>query len=124
MHFELSRYNIDKVKKALEGVSGKSVMINDTNLFGVVSIDISECKVHDDDIIRGDGGERDLIDITFNFENGRAAHSFCPDEEHCEIIFETDDLRIIQIEDMGKYIERKQFDLNFQLEEYNRHMSR
>lgn len=127
MRFDLRKYNIDEVKKALEGVRGKSVMVNDTNLLGVTSIDIEETEIYDGDPIPEegyDGCKQDFIDIIFNFENGSAVHSFCPDEEHCQIIFETDDLWIIQIEDIKKYIERKRHSLDFQLKEYEEYMSR
>lgn len=127
MNFDLRKYNIDKVKKALEGVQGKNIMVNDTWLHGVVSIDITESEMYDGDPIPEagfDGGKRDLIDITFNFESGKVSHSFCPDEEHCEIIFETDDLWIIQIKGLKEYIEQKKFDLDFQLKEYEKYMSR
>lgn len=127
MNFNLRKYNIDKVKKALEGVRGKSVMINNTSLYGVVSIDITESEMYDGDPIPEegyDGGKTDYINLAFNFENGSAAHSFRPDEEHCEIIFETEELWIIQIEDLKVYIERKKFDLDFQLKEYEEYMSK
>ena len=127
MRFELSKHNIDKVKKVLEGVCGKTVMINDTNLLGVVSIDITEGEVCDSALISGieqDGSKRDLIEIIFTFENGRAVHSFYPDEEHCEIIFEADDIWIIEIKDLLQYIEQKKLDLDFQLGEYNKYIDR
>jgi len=127
MNFDLRKYNIDKVKKALEGVRGKSVMINNTSLYGVVSIDIEESEMYNDEPIPEedyDGGRTELIVLTFNFENGKAARSFCPDTQHCGISFETDELWIIDICDMDKYIERKRFDLDFQLKEYQEYMSR
>jgi len=127
MNFELRKYNIDKVKKALEGVHGKNIMINDTWLHGVVSIDIEASESYDGDPIPEegyDGGKRELIDITFNFENGRVSHSFCPDEQHCEIMFETDELWIIRIENLKQYIEREKSDLDFQLKEYEKYMSK
>lgn len=127
MNFDLRKYNIDKVKKALEGVQGRNIMINDTWLNGVVSIDITESESYDSDPIPEegyDGGKKDWITLTFNFENGRVSHGFCPDVQHCEIMFETDDLWIIRIEDLKKYIERERFDLDFQLKQYEEYMSK
>ncbi len=125
MIFELSKYNTDKVKKVLGGVQGKNIMVNDTWLHGVASIDVTECETFDSDPEEGyDGGKRDLINIAFNFENGNVAHSFCPDEEHCEIRFETDELWIFSIEDIKQYIERKQGELAFQLKEYEEYISK
>ena len=127
MDFDLRKYNIDRVKKALEGVKGNSVMINDTCLHGVISIDITESEMYDGDPVPEegyDGGKTELIVLTFNFENGKAVHDFCPDVKHCEISFETDDLWIFQIEDLKQYIERKKFDLDFQLKEYEEYKSK
>ena len=127
MNFELRKYNIDKVKEALKNVKGKAVIINDTSLYGVVSIDIEEEVMYDCDPIpeeNYDGGKTDYIKLVFNYENGSAAHSFCQDIKHCEIIFETDDLWIIQIKDLKEYIEREIFDLQFRLKDFEGHMSK
>lgn len=125
MNFELHKHNIDKVQKVLEGVQGKNIMINDIWLKGVVSIEITESEVYDGDPEEDfDGGKTDYIDLTFNFENGKASHNFCPDNEHCEITFETDELWIIKIEDLKKYIERQKSDLDWKLKEYQEYMSR
>lgn len=127
MNFELKKHSIDKVKKALEGVQGKNITINDTWLHGVVSIGIEEEVMYDGDPIPEqdyDGGKTEYIELVFNLENGKVTRSFCPDNEHCEITFETDDLWIIRIEDLKQYIERKKFDLDWQLKEYEQYMSK
>jgi len=127
MNFDLRKYNIDEVKKALEGVQGKNIVINDTWLDGVVSIGIEEEEMYDGDPIpeeNYDGGRTDYIKLVFNFENGLVTHSFCPDTQHCEIIFETDDLWIIRIEDIKQYVERTKFDLDFQLKAYEEYKSK
>ncbi len=117
MNFELRKYNIEQVKKVLKDVKGKSVFVNDTQLNGVVSIEIEESTIYDGDpCSEEDGSKSEYIDLIFNFGNGcSATHSFCPDIQHCEIIFETDDLWIVRIEDLKEYIERAKDDLDFRL---------
>lgn len=127
MVYELTKYNIDVVKKALEDVNGKAVYINDVGLYGVKSIDIETSVMYDGDPdpeTGYDGGKRDMIDLTFNFEKGSAKHSFCPDTEHCGISFETDDLWIFNILDLKKYIENQMFELNYRLGEYDKFMAK
>ncbi len=127
MEFELGKYNIDKVKKALEGVRGKNIMIEDTWLHGVTSIDIEGQTTYDGDPIPEegyDGGKRDLIGITFNFENGKASHNFCPDEEVCRVLFEQEDLWIFQIESIAAFVEREKGLLDDRLTEYKAYMQR
>lgn len=125
MRFELRKYNIEAVKKALEGVQGKNIMINNTLLSGVVSIEIAESTMYDSDPIPEegyDGGKKDFIDIIFNFENGNATHSFCPDEERCQVRFETEDLWIFITEDAKQFIERERHVLDLQFKEHEEYM--
>ncbi len=120
MRFELVKYNIDKVLKVISDIGGRDIMVNDMSLSGVKTIAINEDKEYLDDLDTG----TDIINLIFEFENGRAYHSFRPDIEHCEIIFETDDLWIILIEDLKKYLEREKCDIEFKLEEYEEVMSK
>ena len=122
MNFELRKYNMTRVKKVLQEqlTDEVAISINDTFLYGVKSIDITESTMYDDEPIpeeNYDGGKVDYIDLIFNLENGKAVHSFCPEIRTCEINFECDDLWIFTIEDTKKYLEREKFDIDFQLSE-------
>jgi hypothetical protein len=121
MKFELAKYNIDQVLKALSDIGGRDIMVNDMSLSGVKAITINEGKEFLDDL---DNEGTDIVNLIFEFENGRAYQSFCPDVEHCEIMFETDDLWIILIEDLKKHLERERSDIEFKLEEYRLAMSK
>lgn len=127
MKTELTKHNIAEVKVVLEGIEGKSVMLNGTTLYGVKSINIFEDEMFYGDPIPEegyDGGKTQLILLTFNFESGKAERSFCPDSEHCEISFETENLLAFRIQDLKEYIENEKFDLDFRLKEYEAYMSR
>lgn len=120
MNFELRKYNIERIKKVLQEqlTDEVAISINGTFLYGVKSIDIAESVMYDSEPIpeeNYDGGKVDYIDLTFNLESGKAVHSFCPDIQACEINFESDDLWIIHIERMEKYLKDKSFDIDFQL---------
>lgn len=121
MRFELAKYNIDKVLKAVSDVGGKDIMINDLSLSGVKAITINEGKEFLDDL---DNEGTDIVNLVFEFENGQAYQSFYPDTQHCEVTFETDDLWIIRIEDLKQYLERVKFDIDFRLKEYQETMSK
>lgn len=121
MRFELAKYNIDKVLKAVSDIGGRDIMVNDISLSGVKTIAINESKEYLDDL---DEQGTDIINLIFEFEEGQAYQSFRPDVEHCEIIFETDDLWIILIEDLKKYLEREKCDIDFKLQEYQEVMSK
>lgn len=120
MNFELRKYNIEQVKKALSDVKGKTIMLNDTWLYEVISIDIEEAIMHNEDPVPDenyDGGKVESIVLIFNFENGKVCHGFCLDIQHCEIMIETEDLWVFRIQPLQKYLESKIFDLQFQLNE-------
>lgn len=121
MKFELAKYNIDQVLKALSDIGGRDIMVNDMSLSGVKAITINEGKEFLDDL---DNEGTDIVNLIFEFENGQAYQSFHPDVEHCEIMFETDDLWIILIEDLKDYLEREKSDIDFKLEEYRLAMSK
>lgn len=121
MRFELRKYNIDKVSKALSDIGGRDIMVNHMSLSGVKNIVINEDKEYLDDL---DTTGIDIINMIFEFENGKAYQSFRPDFEHCEISFETDDLWIILIENLKEYLEREKFDIEFELKEYQKAMSK
>jgi hypothetical protein len=122
MNFELKKYNTERVLKVLQEqlTDTVAISINDTLLSGVKSIDITESVMYDAEPIpeeNYDGGKTDYIDLTFCFEKGSASYSFCPGIKACEINFESDDLWIIHIESMEKYLKRKSFDIDYQLKE-------
>jgi hypothetical protein len=121
MRFELTKYNIDKVSKALSDIGGRDIMVNDMSLSGVKAIVINEGKEYLDDL---DTNGTDIINLIFEFENGRAYQSFRPDLDHCDITFETDDLWIIRIEDLKKHLEREKADIEFKMQEYEEVMSK
>ena len=121
MRFELTKHNIDQVLKALSDIGGRDIVVNNVSLSGVKSIAINATKEYLDAF---DEEGSDAINMIFEFENGRAYQSFCPDVEHCEIMFETDDLWIILIEDLKKHLERERSDIEFKLEEYRLAMSK
>ena len=123
MRNELTKFNIDKSMKILEDIAGKSIMIGKISLYSVVSIDIEENTAYDGDPIpeeNYDGGKHDYINLRFKFENGEAAHSFCPDVEVCHFWHETDDLLIFEIQTIPVYVEKEKFDLDFRLEQYRK----
>ncbi len=115
MRFELTKHNIDKVQKTVSDVGGRDIMVNDISLLGVKNIVINEGKEFLDDL---DNEGTDVINLTFEFENGQANQSFYPAIQHCEISFETETLWIILIEDLKRYLEREKFDIDFRLKEY------
>ena len=119
MRFELKKHNIDQVLKALSDIGGRDIVVNNVSLSGVKSIAINATKEYLDAF---DEEGTDAINLIFEFENGRAYQSFCPDVEHCEIIFETDDLWIILIKDLKDYLEREKSDIDFKLKEYQEAM--
>jgi len=126
MENELTMNNIDKVTEALKGVKGKTIMIGDTFLEGVVSIEIKAGKEYLNDSCTdegADGEEIDVIHICFNFEGGGyATKSFEPDMKVCRFSFETDTLWAVLINDIKTYVEREKFDLDFRLEQYEKFM--
>ena len=119
MRFELTKHNIDQVLKALSDIGGRDIVVNNVSLSGVKSITINATKEYLDAF---DEEGSDAINMIFEFENGRAYQSFCPDVEHCEIMFETDDLWIVLIKDLKDYLEREKFDIEFRLQEYQEAM--
>lgn len=62
MRFELAKYNIDKVLKAVSDVGGKDIMINDLSLSGVKAITINEGKEFLDDL---DNEGTDIVNLVF-----------------------------------------------------------
>ena len=124
MRFQLTKHNIKQVQEALKDVKSKSVFIGDVGLYGVQSITISEeevCDCEPDPAIGDDGGRRELIKITFNFKEGKAVKSFCPDDEVCVISFDTDDLWVIEIKDLKAFVKSEMFDLQFNLDWESQH---
>lgn len=121
MRFELTKFNIDKALKAVSDIGGRDIMVNDISLSGVKTIIINEAKEYLDDL---DEQGTDIINLIFEFEEGQAYQSFRPDVEHCEIIFETEDLWIILIEDLKKYLGREKADIEFKMQEYEEAMSK
>jgi hypothetical protein len=127
MRNELTKYNIDKALKALEEIKGKDIMLNETCLYDVASIEIEESEMYDSDpdpSINYDGGKRDLIILRFSFENGKAVYSYCPDEQVCHYWDETPDLLCFRIESIPAFVESERFDLDFRLKQYEEYMSR
>ena len=119
MNFTLHKHNIPQVKKVLQDVKGKAVCVNDVSLSGVVSIDITESELYDYEPIpeeNENGGRRERIDLTFSFQGGSAKYSFEPKQDHCEISFETEDLWIINIQPLEKYLEREISNMQFELD--------
>ena len=127
MRFELTRYNIDKAIMALRDVIGKNIMIGDTHLIGVDSVEIDEEAVYDGDPVpeeNYDGGRTDYIRIIFHIGSGKVIHNFCPDMQVCHFWHELDDLICFSIKKIPDYVKDEKFDLDFRLQEYEKYMSR
>jgi len=123
MKYELTKWNMDKAVKALGDLTGKNIMIDDTHLMGVDSIEIEEEAVYDsdpDESIGYDGGKVDYIRTIFHIGNGKVAHSFCPDTHICHFWHETDDLICFSIKGIPEYVKDAKFDLDWKLQEYEK----
>jgi hypothetical protein len=121
----VKQYNMEKVIKELGSLEGKNIMVNDTWLAKVKDIAIEYIPINDSiPEEEKDGSEENIIQITFNFLEGRVSVSFCPEREVCEIWHETDDLLVFSIRETARYVENEKDRLDFMLKEYNEYMNK
>lgn len=127
MKNELTKWSFDKALKNLGDLTGKSIMIGDTHLIGVTSIEFEEeviCDSDPDESIGYDGGKQDYIRIIFHIGDGKVSHSYCPNIEICHYWHELDDLICFSIESIPEFVKRQKFDLDFKLSEYEEYMKK
>ncbi|WP_372997410.1 hypothetical protein [Lutispora sp.] len=127
MKTEITKYNYEKVIDLLNDIAaGSNYATKNANFYGVTSItaELGHNFNSDPELEAGyDGGGEDYICIKFNFEGGgEACISFRPDEEHCEVTKEMDDLWIFHIEPIPDYVAREKDMLDYKLKEYEEYM--
>lgn len=121
----IRQYNAEKIANEIGSIEGKNIMVNDTWLTKVIGIVIEYIPI-DKDIPEEakDGSEENIIQIVFNFLEGKVSVSFCPEREVCEVWHETDDLIVFNIQDTSKYVKHEKDRLDFMLNEYTTYMDK